>query len=473
MSSPIPSPSGDPKKPLIPKRIAWGAGGLADNFILSLVGQLILPIYNVGLGVSAVWLGLALGFPRVIDAILDPLMGVVSDNTRSKWGRRRPYIVIGAIVCALMCFVIWLPSPHWSKEGILTYFIIAIMLYSVSYTVFVIPYTALGFELTSNYDERTRALAWRMYFGLAGGFAIPWLYKLCLLPVFGGNELVGVKWVAGAVAIVIVIMGVTPGLFCRENEVAQHQATMGLGSSLLQTVRNRPFVVLMIGYTVFFTSLSLAGPAAFYVNLYYVYGGDKGATATLGGWTQSAYMVGAILALPVAGYVGGRLGKRFAITLYSSVALLAYGSFWFTFSKTHPYTQIGTQFFIGFGLQGFWLLISSMIADICDEDECVTGLRREGAFGAVYSFINKASVGFATLFTGILLSVAGYSEKAVPTPQTLENLKILFVLIQVAGISLALLIVSRFPITRERAMETQALLRARRGPAEETAAATP
>ncbi len=456
------SPASAEPPPRVPKQIAWGAGGLADNLALNLVSQLTLPIYNVGFGISAVWMGLALGFPRIIDAVIDPIMGVVSDNTRSRWGRRRPYIVVGALLTALMCFLLWLPSPTWSKTVILSYFLVVITVYSVSYTLFVIPYTALGFELSSDYNERTRVLAWRMYFGLAGGFVIPWLYKLCLLPVFGGNELIGVKWVAGGTALVIALMGVAPGFFCREDKVAQHQPTMALGASLLQTVRNRAFVILMSGYTVFFISLSLAGPAAFYVNLFYVYGGNKAAAATLGGWSQTGYMVGAILALPLAGSLSSAWSKRQLLVFYSLIALAGYGSFWFTFSRTAPFSQIGSQFFVGLGLQGFWLLISSMIADICDEDECATGLRREGAFGAVYSFINKASVGVATLFSGVLLAAAGYSEHAQPSEQTLERLKLLFVLTQLLGISVALLIVARFPITREQALKTEAILRTRR-----------
>ena len=460
--NPLPRPlNGAARQPLIPQRIAWGTGGLADNLILNIVSQLALPIYNVGLGVPAVWMGLALGFPRIIDAIIDPVMGVISDNTRGPWGRRRPYIIIGALICAATCFLLWLPSPAWRAKVILLYFLVIIVLYSISYTLFVIPYTALGFELTRDYDERTSVLAWRMYFGLAGGFVIPWMYKLCLLPIFGGNEIRGVKWVAGGTALVIALMGVIPGFLCRESQTVQHQPTMGFGASLAQTVKNKAFLILMVGYTIFFIALNLAGPVAFYVNLFYVYAGDKSAAASLGGWSQTGYIVGAILALPMAGAVSARSSKRLAIMLQSAIALCGYTSFFYTFSRVHPYLQIGSQFFVGLGLQGFWLLVSSMIADICDEDECATGLRREGAFGAVYSFVNKAAVGMATLFTGVILAMAGYSEHVTPSEHTLENLKVLFVVIQVTGIVLSMLIVARFPITRERAAEVQGILRTR------------
>jgi len=255
-------------------KMAWGAGGVADNYIINGLNALVLPIYNIAFHMSPVLLGIALFIPRFIDAVTDPLMGNISDNTRSRWGRRRPYIVIGAIVCAITFPLLWMP-PSKTNMVMFIYFTFMSVIYSLGYTAYIVPYTALGYELTNDYDERTRTLAWRMYLGLIAGFAMPWLYKLCLHPVFEDDAAAGAIWLSVLMGILIVITGILPAIKGRENVRAAKQEKIGIFDALKYTIKNRAFLILAMGYVVVIFSLFTSGTLALYVNIFYVGKGSK------------------------------------------------------------------------------------------------------------------------------------------------------------------------------------------------------
>ena len=178
--------------PLVNK-IGYAFGAMTDNLIMNAFGGLVMPVYNLALFVDPVLLGWAVAIPRIFDAIIDPVIGNISDNTRTRWGRRRPYIFIGAILCALLLPVIWM-SPSHSNWGVFTWLLIFGFLYLVAYSVFIVPYQALGFEMTTDYDERTRLLAWPNYIGLTMSFLLPWLPRMIELKAFGG-PVQGAIWV--------------------------------------------------------------------------------------------------------------------------------------------------------------------------------------------------------------------------------------------------------------------------------------
>jgi len=177
--------------------LALSFGSLGSCYVLFSINNLAFPIYNLALGVSAVKLGWAMALPRVIDAFFDPLIGWLSDNTRSRWGRRKPYIVAGAFPLALFTVLLWLPPSKAGPDVIFWYFLVISIFYYLAYSVCVVPLSALGFELSNDYNERTRIMGWGSIIALLGGLSTPWLYKLTLLPVFGGDEVAGVRWIGG------------------------------------------------------------------------------------------------------------------------------------------------------------------------------------------------------------------------------------------------------------------------------------
>jgi len=241
----------------------WGLGGAADNLLYNGLNALIFPIFNLGLGVGATLLGFLSTLPRLVDAFTDPLMGHLSDRTRTRWGRRRPFILVGALLAGLLFFLIFMPSRSWSDTGVLVYYVPVLIAFYLAYTVFMIPYTALGFELVPNPDERVKLLAWRGYLGLAAGLAIPFLYKACFW--FSEDEVAGVKWVAGIVGIAVALCGVAIFFGIRE-EATDQRSEIPLNQALKMTFSNLRFVYLAGLFLSALFGIFIAMPLVVYVN---------------------------------------------------------------------------------------------------------------------------------------------------------------------------------------------------------------
>jgi len=447
------------------KRIAYGFGALADNFIMNGFGTLVTPIYNIGLKLDPVLLGLAVAIPRVFDAITDPIMGNLSDNTRSRWGRRRPYIVAGAVLSAILLPLIWMP-PVISQNGMFLYLAMMGTIYFTTYTVFTIPYAALGFELTGDYDERTRLLAWPNYIGLLGSISMPWLYSIALLSFFG-SEVVGARWVSVILAVLIIICALIPAVLLREPARAQMQEKIKLWDAIKATLTNRPYFIVLSVNVIVLLGLATMFALGLYINIYHVFDGDKAAAAKMSGISGSLTAALSYVSVLMATMISTRFGKRRAVEVGLVLSLIGSVSLWWTLTPAAPYLQLISAAFIGLGLQGCWMLFISMIGDVCEEDELRTGLRREGIYSAVGGFSRKLAVAAAAIGTGVVLKAAGFDAEIAETtgaPQeVIDRIRIYFVVGQVVVLLLGLFLLQFYPITRERAQETQRILRARRG----------
>lgn len=449
------------------------------------MGGLALPIYSIGLGLEASLVGLALGIPRTIDAMIDPLMGNVSDNTRSRWGRRRPYIVVGGILCGLAFALVWRPNPHWSSNTLFAFFFAASVFYYLCFTLWSIPYTALGFELSYDYKERTSVQAYRVFFGFLFALTMPWMYKMCfwswdklLAPNIGtitdrlgvltkeshirGAEVGGVGVVGVIFGIVILISAVIPAI-CRERAEAQCHDKMRFLAALKSTFKNKPYMILTAMSLLACLGLFMIQPFGLYVNVYYIFNGDREAAATMGGWIGTISAIIGILAMPLIPMFANKVGKKRAVLLGLAFTALGYLSIWWCFTPEYPWLQIVPNLFIGPAWTCCLTLIPSMTADICDFDEVETGRRREGMYGAVSGWIVKVGVGLVTCITGVVVSLAGVDPKAATqTASAVFNLRVLFVAIPCVFLIAALIVGAFYPITEKATREARAILDARR-----------
>jgi GPH family glycoside/pentoside/hexuronide:cation symporter len=196
----------------------WASGAFADVFMANSFSYLALPIYNLALKVDPVFLGWAMGIPRIWEAISDALVGNVSDNTRSRWGRRRPYIAAGAILSGLAFALVWMPPAHATPQVIGIFFLVASIIYYTAYAIFTVPWIAFGLELSSDYHERTNVQAWKNVLQAVGGLFLGALWWLSLR--LGTNEVEGVKWVGIIFGCLIAAAGLMPAIFLRERPTA-------------------------------------------------------------------------------------------------------------------------------------------------------------------------------------------------------------------------------------------------------------
>jgi GPH family glycoside/pentoside/hexuronide:cation symporter len=435
--------------------VGYGTAGLADTFLTFGITTLVMPIYNIGMGIDAKLIGWALVFPRILDALTDPLMGNISDNTRSRFGRRRQYVLLGIILCALLFPFVWMP-PAASDNVIVGYLIGIMCLFSISYTIFNVPYTALGYEITQDYDERTRLFAWRMYFATAAGVTIQWLYKLCLMA--GETEVEGVRVVSWVIAAIVLGFGVIPAFAAHEQTVVEDQEKVNVFKSIKSAMRNRPFILLIISYVILVTALFSTGALGLYINIFYVFDGDKESAATVAAVVGTILIASAFVGMLLVKKLSELTSKKTAMITSMSAALFAVLLSWFTLTPKMPYLQIVHTVIMGMGVQGGWLLFSSLLGDVCDEDERNTGLRQEGIYSAVMGFCNKCAGAFVGVGAAYMLEFSGYVAGMDPDPEVGYRMKVIFVAMQAVGLLVAIVLMALFPIGRKRAEQTRRIL---------------
>ncbi len=393
-------------------RIGWGFGGIADNYMMNILSVIFLLLYVNYFKMPAALAAIAFMIPRFVDMFTDPIIGNISDNTRSRWGRRRPYMIIGVILSAILLPFFWTPigaagSTVWYQNPAFMYVSVIGIVFGITYAMYSVPYTALGYELTQDYDEKTRVLAWRMYIGLFGSMTVPWVYKLSQMDQFK-NEAHGAFWVSVAFGVVIIITGLIPVLVCKEREDVQKQETVPLIQSFKATMTNRPFVILSIAYVIILMGIFSAGNLVSFVNIYYVCGGNKDFGALLMGVCGTAGALVSYVSMFLIAAVSSRFEKRTAMRLGLLFALIGIGSCWITMDPRWPLAQLISTIIGCMGLQGCWLMVSSMVADVCDEDELKSGLRREGMFGAVNGFTLKGAMTITAAMASLMLGMVHF-----------------------------------------------------------------
>jgi len=416
---------------------AYGAGGIIPIALFNIAGILVGLMGNISLGLSAFWLGVVLIIPRLWDAVVDPVIGHLSDNTRTRWGRRRPFLLIGGILVAVFFVVMWWIPKHdtvrawfptdagyqWFQLG---YILVTLTLFFTSVTLFEIPHSALGAELTADSHQRTRLFSAKSFVGNLFAMSTPWLFVLANMEVFkgpGGNEADGMRYVSLLVAAIVVPLSFWWFFTLREPgfKKAAQQDKSPFWQDMKRTVRNRNFIRLTL--TIFslamgFNFVQLLGS---YIPIFYVFGGDKAAGARLLGINGTVWAVTGLLAVFPLDWISPRIGKRNTLV----VAILLIGAAQLSkvvcYNPAYPYLIVIPTMLLSCGMLFFFTLGSSMVGDICDEDELQTGYRAEGSYYSVFWWFIKMGTALASLISGALIVLTMFDETQVTKVDKLQG----------------------------------------------------
>lgn len=410
-------------------RVAYGASAFAENLGYNSIVQLANPIFNLVLGVSPFLVGVALAAPRLWDAFMDPLVGSLSDNSRSRWGRRRPFIIVGAIMTGICAAGIWFFPEGRDPRFYFWWLLAGSFLMANSYSIFVVPYGALGLELTDGYHARTRLMAVKSALHKSSGVLNQWLLKIIQFSIFGGI-------VAGARICGLIIGAMVAGLglwtVLRVNENPRLSAAAGpklsLGQSWRETMRQPDFMRLALAQVCIYASVLVVDNVGFYLNVFFVNAGDLKYGALIKGASGTAFQVGGLCAIPLITRLSRRFGKKRAFTLCTFSIILAGVAKWFCYTPGAGWWLVLPSLLLAPGLVAVMVLVPSMTADVCDVDELHTGARREGMFNAVAGWLLKLSMSGSFFVAGVLLTITGWNTHlaAAQSPGTFLAMRIVF-----------------------------------------------
>jgi glycoside/pentoside/hexuronide:cation symporter, GPH family len=416
---------------------AYGAGGIIPIALFNIAGILVGLMGNISLGLSAFWLGAILIVPRFWDALSDPIIGHLSDNTRTRWGRRRPYLLIGAILVAVFFVVMWwipkgdmvrawFPTDSGFRAFQLCFILFALLLFFTAVNLFEIPHGALGMEMTTDYHERTRLFSAKSFVGNLFAMSTPWLFALANMEVFkgpGGNEADGMRYVSLLVAAIILPLSFWWFVTLREPGFAKaaQQKKTPFWKDMKQTTSNRNFIMLTLAVFTLAMGFNFVQLLGSYIPIFYVYAGDKVAGATLLGINGTVWAITGLLAVFPLNWVSPRLGKRNTLVVAMLLMCVAQLSKIVCYNPRHPYLIVIPTVLLSTGMLFFFTLGSSMVGDICDESDLKSGHRSEGSYYAVFWWFIKLGTALASFVAGLLIVFTLFDEVQVTKVDGLEG----------------------------------------------------
>lgn len=454
------------------QKFSYGLGMLGNNVQAAAVGAMQV-ILNLGLNMNPILVGWLGAIPRFFDALSDPIMGYASDNTRSKYGRRRPYIFFGAIFSGIMFALMWQLYPGRSEMFYFWLFMLTSNIFFVAYTIFATPFIALGYEMTADYHERTRLLGFANIMGQIAWLACPGFYWFVWNKNLFADPVQGARTLAIIIGVVIAVLGVMPAIFTRERfSASTPRSSEGMWNNFKSffkgffiTWRSKPFIKLCAATFLVFNGYQLGATYSFYNMRYYLFGGDAPKATELNFWFGIMSSLCTFCIIGLTTWISTKIGKRKTFFIMTSLSCLGFVVKWFAYNPAHPYMLLLATPLISCGIGSLFTAVGAMVADVCDLDELQTGTRREGMYGAIYWWMVKVGMAAASLIAGYLLNASGFDVKL----ETMQSARTLFLLrlydcgIPLICAVLAVLIVLSYEITEARAHEIRAELEARRG----------
>jgi len=432
-------------------KLSFGIGDIASNLFIVTTGMYLLFFMTNVVGIDPALAGMMLLFPKLWDVVSDPIMGAISDVTRSRFGRRRPYLLYGAIPFGVTFFILFIAPDYRTEFANALSISLLFALGCTAFTVINVPYASMVPEMSDDYNERMSIVSFRMIFAsigalLAGGLAIP-------LVAAGGGGTAGFRFM-GAIFGVGIVIACLVCFFGTKNApfLPPKKEMPPVREQIRVALKNFPFVMLMASY--FLQALAVGVMMAGFI--YYVkYAMNLPETAM--NVAFPIFLVTGILFIPVWLAVGKRLGKIRSYRIGLVFFTVMMGSLFFTSPSLLWlfYVQI---FLAGIGFSSFQLFPFSMLPDTVEYDQMQSGLRREGIFSGMWSSGQKIAYSVGPPIVGFALALSGFVKEG-PQPDSLSvGVRAVFCLFPAAVILLSFVPFHKYTLTEQEFERVKALI---------------
>jgi GPH family glycoside/pentoside/hexuronide:cation symporter len=472
-AAPVPGPAIREEHLKPATKIAYAMGGTTDIFGHWLYNGMVDPVFNVFLGVSPTRVSMVRAMMLVVDACSGLLFGWLSDNTRTRWGRRRPYILFGSIAAGLALPCLFAARPSWGADKVFWFMLISTFIFSPIIAAYNTPYQSLGAELTPDYNERTTVMAYKGFTQKAAGALLQgglWFSTRPMWndPITGKADVArGAFWWAAIMGAWMIASGIANFVFVRERYYGkvQSQGKANFAKMFGDAARCKPFLIVLGTAFVYAVPTGLVGTLGFYSLTYHVYHGDMTAASSVHFWGGFSYMAAGFVGILVARKFAAVVGKKKTLFATLIAGLFAFVSSWWFYTPGSPWLSLVMQGLNGFSATGLWVVLPSMQADVIDYDELHSGQRRESAYTATFSWVMKLGMVLSMLIGGPLLEFTGFDAAlgGNQTANAILGIRTMFVAIPVVALVIALVLVRLYPLSTERMQDIRRQLEARRG----------
>lgn len=451
MDANAPSPTAAPAKFSLWGKLAFGAGDIGPGMTANLLAFSFLIFLTTAGGLSPVAAGSVLAIGRIWDAVNDPFIGYLSDNTRTRWGRRYPWIVLGAIPFGVTFFLTWV-VPDWGDTARFWYYVVISLLFQIFYTVVNLPYTTLTAELTKDYDERTELTAFRLGSSLFGAIAALGL-GLVITQVIADQRqqylvLGGICAVLSVLPLLWCVWGTYP--YAAQRNALQPSPGEEDALPFLQQIKialsNRAFLFVVGIYLFAWLALQMtASIIPFYATFW----------MGLDSYFLVALLVQgtAILMMVVVNYLSRRLGKQEVFYIGIGTWIIAQIALFFV----QP-GQVAALYLlcvvISFGVATAYVVPWAMLPDVIELDEIQTGQRREGIFYAFMTLLQKVGLALGLFLVSLALQFSGFISEATQQPDSaLMAIRVFIGPVPMVLLAMSMLLTRFYPITRQMHQE--------------------
>lgn len=420
----------DHRQVSIGRKVAYGFGSVAFGVKSNGFDYFFLIFYSQVMGVSAYLVSLALMIALVVDALSDPLIGYLSDNTRSRWGRRHPFMYAAAIPASVAYYFVWNPPAGLEGDALFPYIVTIAVLVRTLITVYEIPSSSLVAEMSDDYDERTSMLSYRYFFGWTGGTLMGAFATIFILvptaTISNGMFNVEGHGQVGTIASAVIFLAIMISALGTHKMIPElkppppaRQMSIGLiYREVFETLASRSFLALFLAALFGAVASGVSTTLSFYFSTFF-----WGFSTEQIGLMSLSVVISAVMAFIISPVISKKLGKkRGAITIGLTAFTVAPAPIFLRLLGLMPENGDPALFPLVLSIIvvdvaliiAYQTLSSSMIADLVEEAEIKTQRRNEGVFFASVTFVRKVTQGIGAAVAGVLLTISQFPVGATP-----------------------------------------------------------